>query len=143
MQRSIYTLSFLLLTLLLTAQEAVEDQLANLQDNAESEGFEQILATKYAWLNDDETDHYGLKLVAGRTYRIVGACDQDCSDMDLFLYGDETIESLLESDDLEDNIPILNFTPTETKNYRIKIGMYACSTEPCQVGVDVFRLADD
>ncbi|MEL6804485.1 MAG: hypothetical protein AAFO91_11980, partial [Bacteroidota bacterium] len=109
---------------------------------AESDGYEQILATRYDWLSDDETEHHGLKLIAGRTYRIIGVCDQDCEDLDLFLYGDETVESLLESDQMTDNFPIINFTPTETKVYRIKMGMYTCTIEPCQVGVDVFRLVE-
>ncbi|MEM6395818.1 MAG: hypothetical protein AAF741_05690 [Bacteroidota bacterium] len=142
MHKFIFPTLVLLAHISLSAQDVVDEQLTDYQFTAESDGYEQILATKYVWLNDDETDHYGLKLVAGRTYRIVGACDQDCTDMDLFLYGDETIGSLLESDDLEDNFPIIDFTPTETKTYRIKMGMYDCATEPCQVGVDVFRLTD-
>ncbi|MEM8583276.1 MAG: hypothetical protein AAGF87_03350 [Bacteroidota bacterium] len=142
MHRPIILAIFLLAFSQLNAQSVVDEQLAEHQATAESEGFEQILATRYDWLNDDETAHHGLKLVAGRTYRIIGVCDQDCEDLDLFLYGDETIESLLESDQMTDNFPIINFTPTETKTYRIKMGMYTCTIEPCQVGVDVFRLTE-
>lgn len=142
MHRPIILTIFLLAFTQLNAQSVVDEQLAEHQATAESEGFEQILATRYDWLNDDETAHHGLKLVAGRTYRIIGVCDQDCEDLDLFLYGDETIESLMESDQMTDNFPIINFTPTETKTYRIKMGMYTCTIEPCQVGVDVFRLTE-
>lgn len=119
--------------------QVVDNQLAEIQSGLEDEGYTQILATRYDWLDDDETGHHGLKLVAGRTYRIVGVCDQDCTDVDMFLYGDDSTESLLESDELEDDVPVIEFTPSETKVYRVKIGMYDCSIEPCQVGIDVFR----
>ncbi|MEL6391582.1 MAG: hypothetical protein AAFY36_10240 [Bacteroidota bacterium] len=142
MHKSIFTTLFLLAFVALHAQSVVDEQLAEHQVTAESDGYEQILATRYDWLSDDETEHHGLKLIAGRTYRIIGVCDQDCEDLDLFLYGDETVESLLESDQMTDNFPIINFTPTETKVYRIKMGMYTCTIEPCQVGVDVFRLVE-
>jgi hypothetical protein len=70
-----------------------------------------------------------IELEAGRDYALVGACDGDCSDMDLEVYdqaGNE-IDSDLEYDD----VPVVRVTADRSGAYRLVVGMVTCSNEPC------------
>ena len=48
-------------------------------------------------------------LVKGRTYKIVGACDNDCRDIDFILRDDSG--NLIDSDTENDDLPVVQVTP--------------------------------
>ncbi|HVY85616.1 MAG TPA: hypothetical protein VG943_10815 [Caulobacterales bacterium] len=74
-----------------------------------------------------------MHLDAGRTYAFQGACDQDCSDVDMELLdprGDQVAEDT-ESNDR----PAVQFTPTRAGDYTVRIWLASCNNEPCYVGL--------
>lgn len=87
-------------------------------------------------LNDDSNEYVTLRLDIGTTYQIMGACDEDCSDMDLTLYGPNGDE--IDKDIEMDDFPIVSVTPSRTATYRLKVVMATCTAEPCRYGVGVF-----
>ena len=77
-------------------------------------------------------------LVKGNTYKIVGACDNDCSDIDFVLRDDGS--NLIDSDAENDDIPVVEVSPIRTGTFTLKTSMQKCSNSVgCDYGVDVFR----
>ncbi len=86
-------------------------------------------------INEGESDDFHITLGAG-DYVIMGACDEDCDDVDLFLYvGDNEIDS----DVAVDDFPTLSVDLTGSGSYRIAVKMFGCNVEPCWYAVGVYR----
>lgn len=99
-------------------------------------GYEQTHETQIGSLSDDDNESFTLTLHAGTAYALVGVCDNDCSDMDLVLY--DADDKQVDSDIQNDDVPIVQVTPTETMRYRVKVIMAACRTNPCWYGIGVY-----
>ena len=87
-------------------------------------------------LDDDASESLEIPLDGGTRYRLVGVCDQDCSDVDLTIYGPDggEVDSDLENDDH----PRLTVTPGTNGRYRVKVTMTTCTANPCRYGVGVW-----
>lgn len=75
------------------------------------------------------TINYSFQFVAGRSYTILGVCDNDCSDLDITLYdpnGNQVAEDIL-----TDDKPVASITARRSGRYRATVAMASCSTEPC------------
>jgi hypothetical protein len=83
-------------------------------------------------------------LSGGVEYRFIGACDNECEDVDLMLL-DMSGTPVLDADGrpvqdvLVDNYPVVVFTPPSDGRYLLQLFMYACSAEPCYAGVRVLE----
>jgi hypothetical protein len=86
-------------------------------------------------MDDDAADTWTVTLTGGMTYQIIGACDADCSDLDIEIYEGE---KLIVRDVLVDDYPIVTFNVASTTAIRIKVIMAACTTEPCFFGIGIF-----
>lgn len=113
--------------------DQVKSQLYLLAGQAFDEGFDHVSDIALDSLRDSHVEVFSLTLRRDTEYVIVGACDNDCSDLDLFLY-DENDNEVAE-DGLVDSAPILNITPRWTGDFQLKVKMYACSNNPCRYGV--------
>jgi hypothetical protein len=78
-----------------------------------------------------------LTLQGGSSYLIVGACDEDCDDVDLFLY--DRAQTLLAEDADATDVPVLLYDPPVNTDVTLRVRMYSCHLEPCSFGVAVFR----
>lgn len=82
------------------------------------------------------TEHrWSINLEGGRNYGIFGACDEDCSDVDLIVEGPDGGE--LGRDVLLDDYPIVGFTAPSSGRYTVRIQLVTCEVEPCFVGARV------
>jgi len=72
-------------------------------------------------------------LTRGVTYRAYGACDDDCSDLDMEIY--DAAGNLADRDTSTNDTPYVQITPTQTGRAYVRVWLYACSSEPCTVGV--------
>lgn len=81
-------------------------------------------------------DWFDVRMEVGHRIAFVAVCDQDCSDIDLSLYAGDL---LIAEDVLEDDVPVIEIGPAAGGgDFRLKVSMYACSTEPCYFGVAMF-----
>lgn len=83
------------------------------------------------WLSSGDNIMYDGYLYAGEAVHAI--CDDDCYDLDMFLYDAETGD-LVASDTLEDAIPLV-IAPYEG-NFLIELVMAGCSLEPCETWTD-------
>lgn len=77
------------------------------------------------------------RLEAGQAYLIVGACDADCSDLDLQAF-DSTGTSVALDRAIDDH-PVLRITPISSDDFRIDVWWAECRATPCYAGVRVLR----
>jgi hypothetical protein len=118
--------------------ELVWNQLQTNHTSLVKEGFG---VTRYlvGVLNNDRADTWTFQFVAGRTYRIIGACDADCRDIDLEVLGLDG--KVVVKDTADDDLPIVTFDVTGTGDLKVKVSMYRCAEEPCFWGLGIWSKA--
>ena len=83
------------------------------------------------------TDHrWQVELAGGTAYRVIGACDDDCTNMDLELI-DVSTGGVVASDMLDDDFPVVSFTPQANGRYIVRLLMQTCGVAPCFAGARV------
>lgn len=83
----------------------------------------------------DQPFLWEVQLNAGVNYRIYGACDIDCSDLDMEIYGADG--RLADRDIALDDVPYVQITPQRSGRHYVRIWLYDCSAEPCYVAARV------
>lgn len=78
---------------------------------------------------------WSIYLLEGRTYRVYAACDIDCSDLDMEIYGADG--NFIERDAARDDTPYVQVTPTQTGRHYVRLWLYECGAEPCYVAARV------
>lgn len=86
-------------------------------------------------LNEEESASFAVTLERGVAYAILGVCDDDCSRLQLMLATPSNNELALERN--SETLPVLQFTPTETMSYRIRVVMEGCRMNPCWYAVGI------
>lgn len=92
-------------------------------------------------VTDDSGDQWTFYMYANRQYFIAGACDSDCSDVDLYITRENSTYRLSE-DKKADDKPIISIKPTVSGNYTITLKMYDCRENICYQGFSVYSIVD-
>lgn len=80
------------------------------------------------------TDHrLVMDLAGGAQYSFIGACDGDCTNVDLELI-DMRTGGVVASDMLADDYPVVHFRPEANGQYMVRLLMQSCSVAPCYAG---------
>jgi hypothetical protein len=95
------------------------------------------LLTKTGNLNEGEAETFLVTLKRGVAYSILGVCDNDCSRLQLLL---ATQSNELAIDRNSESFPVLQFTPSATTVYRIRVVLEGCRRNPCWYAVAVVPL---
>lgn len=88
-------------------------------------------------LNNGQSRGDIVRLERGKTYWVIGACDEDCSDFDLEVK--DANATVVGSDVLDDDAPMVVLENVRGGAYQIQSVMAACSADPCLTGVRVYR----
>lgn len=99
-------------------------------------GFSKTRDYEVGSLRSGETSTFPVTLNSGIEYRLLSACDNDCSDIDIVVY-DESGNQVA-SDTGRNDKPVVTVIPRWTGRFRIKVTMYKCSNSPCAYGIGVF-----
>jgi hypothetical protein len=116
--------------------QQVRRLLQNYGRQAESRGYSMTHRIFTGSLDNGESEFVEVNLDIGTLYQIMGACDNDCTDLDLTLYdpAGREIDSDLEVDDY----PVVSAEPQRSSTFRVKVTMARCSAEPCRYGIAIF-----
>ena len=98
------------------------------------------IADEIAPIQPDADHRSEVNLSGGTSYRLLGACDDDCSNLDIELI-DARTGSVVASDSAPNDFPVVNFAPPQGGAYTIRLIMRACSEAPCYAGVRVLARA--
>ena len=93
--------------------------------------------TKTGELNEEEAETFVVTLERGVAYSILGVCDNDCSRLQLLL---ATGSNELAIDRSSETFPVVQFKPSATTVYRIRVVMEGCRWNPCWYAVAVVPL---
>jgi hypothetical protein len=74
-----------------------------------------------------------VNLTNGTAYRFIGACDNECSNLDIELI-DMRTGGVVASDMLPDDYPVVNYTPSADGQYIVRLIMQTCTIAPCYAG---------
>lgn len=120
-------------------REVVKQQLTYIQGAMADEGFRRTHDYAYGELNSNAEETVNFELDEGVSYLAAAVCDQDCSDVDLFLL-DENGNVVSEDQDEgeEGDFAVVEVTPAWTGQFTLRVRMYACSVEPCHYGIAIF-----
>ena len=88
-------------------------------------------------LQPTQTHTWVVQLQRGETYRIIGGCDNECTDMDFELL--DTTGKIIERDTLPDSFPIINVAPTTAGAYTVRFMMKTCTVAPCYAAARLYR----
>jgi hypothetical protein len=87
-------------------------------------------------LQNRRMDSWTFSVDKGTDYIIIGACDNDCQDVDIQLK--DTDDHVVERDDKADDTPVISFKPKQSGRYTIEITMTQCKDDPCYFGFGIF-----
>lgn len=73
-----------------------------------------------------------ITLQGGRPYRFVGACDYECSNVDLELW--DASGQVVARDLMQNDTPVMDYTPASGGAYTLRILMQTCTITPCYAG---------
>ncbi len=77
------------------------------------------------------TDHrFVVSLTGGTTYSFIGACDADCTNVDIELI-DMRTGGVVGSDMLDDDYPVVHYEPAANGDYMVRLLMQTCTRAPC------------
>lgn len=102
----------------------------------EREGFARSHEYETGTLRRGESGTVRIRLDAGVTYLVTGACDTDCDDLDLRLLGPGG--KVLDTDVAADDFPVVTVTPTVSGEYTIRVTMARCDTALCYYALGVY-----
>lgn len=78
-----------------------------------------------------------IDLEAGVEYMVLGACDRQCTDLDLTLMDMAGTE--ITSDVLEDDVPVLTFTAASSGAHILWLTMVSCGSGSCSAATRALR----
>ena len=78
---------------------------------------------------------WSVYLSAGTTYRVYGACDDNCADLDMEIYGGDG--HLVDRDTARDDTPYVQITPARSGRVYVRIWLYSCRADACYVAARV------
>jgi type II secretory pathway pseudopilin PulG len=110
-------------------QAQVDSQVRSAEAAYRAVGYNRVLGTGSNSLADDAKANFTMNLSAGQRYSVFGACDKDCSDLDLKVF--DPAGNQIAADTATDDVPTLSFGAASSGSYRLEVTMYACSTSPC------------
>lgn len=122
------------------AQSEYRQQLQSQFDNARnlvsSDGYTVAIGPFIGMLNNGNRERFTIPVQKGVSYKVLGVCDNDCSDVDIKLFNMSGTN--IGEDVLADDVPIVELIPTADGQVQIEVIMATCSQNPCYHGVEVY-----
>jgi hypothetical protein len=116
-------------------RDSIADQIA---DMAVESGLSRVAHEMYRdWLHQGRHQFVGFDLDARASYHLLGACDDDCSDLHFVLLTPEGQASWQASG--TGGRPALHVEPPVSGRYQLRATMRQCKLQPCEWGVRVYR----
>jgi hypothetical protein len=116
--------------------QQVQNQMTQYSAQFVNRGYSSVTQLVTGSLAASSNTSHSVPLNAGRSYAIVGVCDNDCHDVDLRLFAPDG--SNIAQDVALDDHPTLQFTAPVSGQYRLQVEMVTCGHNPCYYGVQVF-----
>jgi hypothetical protein len=114
----------------------LSNQLSLARDSYVPDNYRLVRGPDNDLLSAGDSDNYTVTLQGGRSYKLVGVCDNDCSDLDITLYDDDG--DVVDRDLLDDDKPVVSVSGKAGGTYRMNVSMAKCSTGVCYYSVAIY-----
>ncbi len=114
----------------------LSNQLSMARDSYVPNNYRLVRGPDNDLLNEGDSDNYTVTLQGGRSYKLVGVCDNDCSDLDITLYDSDG--DVVDRDLLDDDKPVVSVSGKSGGQYRMNVSMAKCSTSVCYYSVAIY-----
>ncbi len=102
----------------------------------DQQGLQQTGELQGGLLLVDQSEWFTITMHARAWYTLVAVCDNDCTGLDLVLYG--TGHNEIEASRATP-VPMIKVMPRATMSYRVKLTLTSCAVSPCWYGIRAYR----
>jgi hypothetical protein len=117
-------------------QEQVICQLKETVERQNREGKKLVFVPLLGRVSDGGQTRFTAKLIGEINYAIMGACDENCSELNLTLNNANGERIAL--DEKQNGMSIISFTPPSSSDYQITARIDECQAENCEFGMLFF-----
>ena len=121
-------------------QEQVICQLKETVERQNREGKKLVFVPLLGRVSTGKETRFTVQLIGEINYAIMGACDENCSELNLTLNNANGERIAL--DETQDGMPVISFTPPSSSGYQITAIIDECQTENCEFGILLFVAKD-
>ena len=118
-------------------RESVENLIQNSEELLRIIGYEPFGLHNSGRTVKGSSEEFRWTLSESYMYQLVGACDENCTDVDLIVR--DAADVLVAQDLMVDDVPIVYLNPTERTEFKIGITMVTCSESSCEWSVKAYR----
>jgi hypothetical protein len=110
-------------------RQQILNRLAQVEQAFAAQGFQRLAEPVSGQLPQGQYANVPINLEVGGDYRIIGVCDNDCGDLDLFLYDQNN--NIVSQDNLTDATPVVSVAPQWSGPFVVQAVMHNCTVAPC------------
>ncbi|MEZ0243649.1 MAG: hypothetical protein ACAH11_09760 [Sphingomonas sp.] len=119
------------------AQTGVVEQQFKRADYAyDQHGYVRMGWEKQSILRNGAEQSFTITLTGGSEYSLIGVCDADCENLDIYVTDDKGVEVTKDAED--DDYPVVYIKRGGTMNVRVV--MKGCRDSPCEFGIRAYRM---
>lgn len=119
------------------AQTGVVDQLLDRADRVyDLHGYAQFGWERQDLLKNGEEKIFPLTLTGASEYSLIGVCDRDCVDMDIYVTDEAGVEVTKDVED--DDYPVVYIK--RGGSFKVRVVMKQCTDAPCEFGIKAFKM---
>ncbi len=122
-----------------TYSDQVYNQLKRVYSTLRQYGDVKLEKTIINNVADDISDDWTFHFSSSKSYLIIGACDNDCSDVDLYITKPNSSTNIAKDTERNDN-PVLSFKPTYSGRYMVRLKMFNCRESFCYQGFSIYSI---
>jgi hypothetical protein len=114
----------------------LDQQLQKSRDLFRGQGFTVAAGPFTGALQPGAKERFTLPVERGVKYKVLGVCDNDCSNVDLRIFNMNGQN--IGEDITDDDIPIVDLEPKVTGTVQLEATMVTCSEAPCYHAIEVY-----
>jgi len=119
------------------AQTRVVDRLFDKADGVYGEhGYARLGWERQSILRNGAEQIFTITLTGGAEYSLIGVCDADCENLDIYVTDDRGVE--VTRDDQPDDYPVVYIKHGGTMT--IRVVMKGCADSPCEYGIKAYKM---
>lgn len=118
------------------AAAALAGQLAEADEAYARQGYASASAPFIGGLRQGDRARQVLTLRRGKSYRVLGICDNECGDLDLRLY--DADGDLIDEDTRAVEDPEIGIRAGDDGEMSVEVIMYSCAATPCYYAIALY-----
>ena len=120
-----------------SAQTRIVDQLlARADDVYDQHDYVKLGWERQSLLRNGGEQSFTITLTGGSEYSLIGVCDADCENLDIYVTDDKGVE--VTRDDEPDDYPVVYIKRGGMMTVRVV--MKGCTDSPCEFGIKAYRM---